>query len=573
MPYLPSARRAICGFFLLALPAVGYADVRLPGIFGEHMVLQRGLKLPVWGWASPGEKVTVNFGGKTASTSTGADGTWQLELPPFPASDQPQTFTVAGKNKITFTDVLVGDVWIASGQSNMEFGIQTDENAKQAIAGAKDSSLRLFFVPWATALDPQKDIAPTPANSLNGKWQVCSPELLAANWAWNGFSAVGYYFARDLRKATGRPVGMIASFKGGTPAEAWTSLSGLKKDPALAHHVADHEKIVSEYAANQAAFPKLQQEFLAAMKEWNAKYEQPLKEAEDQWKIAADQAKAAGRPAPPKPQPPQPRPPAPKPADGGFGAPGNLFNALIAPLIPYAINGVIWYQGESNGDNLAEAVEYATLFPRMITDWREKWGEGDFPFLFVQLANFKPAPKTPSEGNWPWVREAQLKTLALPNTGMASAVDVGNPDNIHPASKFNVGQRLALAARGVAYHEKIVDSGPLYESMTVEGNSIRVKFRETGGGLKLGVPPWTPDGTTPQVSKELKGFGIAGSDQKFVWANARIDGDTVVVSSPEVASPVAVRFGWADNPGGNLYNSAGLPASPFRTDSWPAPLP
>ncbi len=386
------------------------------------------------------------------------------------------------------------------------------------------------------------------------------------------FSAIGYYFARDLHRATGRPIGVIESLKGGTPAEAWTSLSGLKKDPSLAHHVANHEKIVADFAARQAVFPKEQENFMAAMKAWNAEFEKPLREAEAKWKIEADRAKAEGRNSPPKPRPPKPRPVAPQPPDGGFSAPANLFNAFIAPLMPYAINGVIWYQGESNGDNLPEAVEYATLFPRLITDWREKWAEGDFPFLYVQLANFKPAPKTPSEGNWAWVREAQLKTLSLPKTGMASAVDVGNPDDIHPASKIDIGRRLALAARSVAYGENIVHSGPIYEAMKVEGNRIRLTFTQLGGGLEIGVPPWTPDGKKPLPSTELKGFGIAGADQKFVWATARIEGNSVVVSSPEVPSPVAVRYGWADNPGGNLYNKEGLPASPFRTDDWPAPL-
>jgi len=545
------------------------ADVRVPAIFGDHMILQRDLKLPVWGWAAPGEKVTVHFGDKTQTTTAGSDGAWKVELPPSPANAHPQEFTVTGKNTLTFTDVLVGDVWLASGQSNMEFGIQTDQDGSKTIADSKDTSLRLFFVPWSTALEPQKEMASAPPDNLNGKWQVCTPEVLAAHWAWNGFSAVGYYFARDLRKATGRPVGMIASFKGGTPAEAWVSISGLKKNPTLAHYIADHEKIVADFPARQAAFPPLQKDFMTAMQAWNSKYDKQTKEAEAQWTIAAAAARKAGQPVPPKPQPPEPRPSAPKAPDGGFGAPGNLFNALIAPLIPYAINGVIWYQGEGNGDTLAKAVEYKDLFPLLITDWREKWGEGNFPFLFVQLANFRPAPKTASEGNWPWVREAQLKTLALPNTGMASAVDVGNPDNIHPESKYPVGHRLAQAARGIVYGEKVAPSGPIYQSMKVEGNKIRLSFTHQDGGLKLGVPPWQPAGKKSVPPTKLEGFGIAGADQKFVWADAKIEGDSVVVSSAAVAHPVAVRYDWADNPAGNLYNGADLPASPFRTDSWP----
>ena len=525
----------------------------MPAIFGDHMVLQQAAKLPVWGWAAPGETVTVAFAGQKATTVAGDDGSWRVDLKPVDPSGEAAVLTVSGKNTLVFTDVLVGDVWIASGQSNMEFGLQTDSRGTNAIASANDPKIRLFFVPWATALKPQTDIRRgTPPSPLNGQWQVCRPETLRADWGWHGFSAVGYYFARDIREVTGNPVGMIATYKGGTPAESWTSVSGLEKNPALGHYVTEHEKIVDNYAAAQAAYPGRQAEFRSAQKKWKA---------------ADEKARAAGKPLP---EASAPRPP-PAP-DGGFGAPGDLFNGMVAPLIPYAIKGVIWYQGEGNANSTTQACEYATLFPRMISDWREKWDQGDFPFLYVQLPNINRAAREPSEGKWPWLRESQLKTLSLPNTGMAVTIDIGEAENLHPPDKLYVGKRLALAARHLAYDEQQVCSGPIYDSMSVEGNKIRLKFKNVGGGLKLGTPPPTAAGKTLPPPTELTGFGIAGADQKFVWARAVIDGNTVLVFTDTVSLPVAVRYDWGQNPPGDLYNQEGLPASPFRTDNWPPPL-
>jgi sialate O-acetylesterase len=252
--------------------------------------------------------------------------------------------------------------------------------------------------------------------------------------------------------------------------------------------------------------------------------------------------------------------------DAGPNFPSDLYNGMIAPLIPYAIKGVVWYQGESNGTNTALGQEYSILFPRMIEDWREKWGQGDFPFLYVQLANFGIIP----DSNFPLVREAQLKTLALPNTGMATAIDIGNPGDIHPNDKQDVGLRLALAARHVAYGENIVYSGPLYDSMTVEGDRIRIDFKNRGGGLTMSTPPWTPNGQPIPTPTELTGFEIAGDDKNFLPAQASLEGDSVVVSCDKVLLPIAVRYDWANSPTplGNLYNKEGLPASPFRTDTW-----
>jgi sialate O-acetylesterase len=528
------------------------AAVRMPAIFGDHMVLQEKSKLPVWGWASHGETITVTFKDQKQTTITAADGTWRVDLAPVDPSSEAGTLTITGRdNSLSFTDVLVGEVWIASGQSNMEFGLQTDKHGKEAIAGATDSQIRFFFVPWATALQPEPDIGPpVPPGPLNGKWIVCTPETMGANWAWHGFSAVGYYFAKEIRRSTGHSVGMIATYKGGTPAQAWTGISALAKDKTLAHYVEDHQRILDNFTEAQAAYARDKADYEVNTKKWNTD---------------ALQAKNTGQMmsanATPK---------APTQLDGGYSAPGNLFNGMVAPLIPYAIKGIIWYQGESNADKIAQALEYPTLFPRMISDWRERWGQGDFPFLFVQLPNFNALAKTPSEGIWPWLREAQLKTLSLPNTGMAVTIDIGDPATIHPTDKWYVAQRLALVARHVAYGQGLVYSGPMYDSMTVEENDIRIKFKDIGSEMTLASPP-AVDGKSPPAPTELTGFGIAGADQNFVWAKAILDGDTVVVSSDKIEHPVAVRYDWGQNPYGNLYNKQGLPTSPFRTDDWPNP--
>jgi sialate O-acetylesterase len=528
------------------------ASVRMPAIFGDHMVLQEKSKLPIWGWASHEEKITVIFKGQKQTTIAEADGTWRVDLDPVDPTSDAGILTITGRDStLSFTDVLVGDVWIASGQSNMEFGIQTDKRAKEAIAGATDSQIRFFFVPWATALQPEPDIGPpVPSSPLNGKWVVCSPETMGANWAWHGFSAVGYYFAMEIRHSTGHPVGMIAAYKGGTPAQAWTSISALEKDKTLAHYVVEHQRILDHFTEAQADYSKEKADYEVNIKRWNAE---------------AQQAKNIGQMMPASSAPKAPIQP-----DGGYSAPANLFNGMVAPLIPYAIKGIIWYQGESNADKMAQAIEYATLFPRMISDWRERWGQGNFPFLFVQLPNFNAPAKTPSEGIWPWLREAQLKTLSLPNTGMAVTIDIGDPGTIHPTDKWYVAQRLALAARHVAYGQDLVYSGPIYDSMTVEENNIRIKFKDLGSGMTLASSP-AANGEILPASTELTGFGIADANQNFVWAKAVLDGDTVVVSSDKIDHPVAVRYDWAQNPSGNLYNKQGLPASPFRTDDWTPP--
>jgi len=558
------------------------ADVRMPLIFGDHMVLQQGAKLAIWGWASPGEKVTVTFDGQTDNTVGGADGKWRVDLSPVGFSDKGQVLTVKGANTLTFQDVLVGDVWVASGQSNMEFGINGKPQYAADVDKSDDPLLRLFFVPRTTSLKPLDDMLPSPLSyegespasvaaanlpidPYRAKWVLCTPEALRKING-QGFGTVAYLFARDVRTHTGHPLGMIQSAWGGTRAEAWTSVSGLEKDPPFTHYVEARKNEGDGFDALEATYPQRMIDYYAALARWNEDVGKPWDKAKDDWRKAQAAGQELGTP---EPQPTSPQPSSVHPPDGDTNTPGNLFNAMISPLMPLAIKGVIWYQGEFNS-GYDSGREYETLFPRMISDWREKWGRGDFPFIFVQLPNYGPVDTVPSseDNGWRWVREGQLKALALPQTAMASAIDIGDPTLLHPPDKLDVALRLSLAARRLAYGKKIVASGPIYDRMKVEGDRIRVDFTNCGSGLVLGVSPYQADGKAPTTPTELTGFGIAGADGVFVWAKAVIEGDSVVVSSDKVAAPVAVRYDFEDSPQGNLYNREGLPASPFRTDGW-----
>ena len=552
------ARSFICltAFLSTATAFPLHADVKLPAIFGDHMVLQQEAKVPVWGMADAGEKVTVTVGDHTATTTTGADGKWRVDLAPFPNGMATTTMTVTGKKTLTFQDVLIGDVWLASGQSNMWLALKYAHNAKTVIPLANEPQIRLYTVPQKTALEPQSDQA--------GSWQICTPETVQE------FSGVAYFFGRELRSKLNRPIGLIGSYYGGTIIQAWSSLPSLEKDPAFAKYVAAHQKNVDAFSKMNDGYPGQLAAYEAALQAWKdaraAKTKIYFSELQS--------ARAAGQPPPAPlsfdndPRPPQP-PPAP---DGGYNGPGNLFNAMIAPLIPYGIKGALWYQGESNG---AAPFEYRNLLTNLITDWREKWGEGDFPFLIVQL------PTTGANKEWDngaFMAESQFKALALPNTGMAVTLDIGRED-LHPKDKLDVGLRLALVARHVAYGENLVYSGPTYQSMKVEGSTIRLSFNNVGGGLTTGVPPWHPENVHPAPTTQLLGFTIAGEDKNFVPADAKIDGATVIVSSPQVPAPVAVRYAWITPSAWkgvpytfdfNLYNKEGLPTPLFRTDDWPA---
>lgn len=558
----------IAGAYLLCSCPVK-ADIRMPRIFGDHMVLQQDSQLSIWGWADPGEKVVVTLAGKKGKAVAGQDGKWKVSLKPIKTKSKGQTLTIKGNNKIIYEDVLVGDVWVASGQSNMEWGINKNHYKKDVDASA-DSLLRLFFVPRNTSLDPLSDIY-MPEDTQNpewaAKWVLCTPEALRKING-QGFASAAYYFARDIRQTNGRPLGIIQSAWEGTRAEAWTSLSALKAEPKLKRYVDLYEKNVRINPEVVANYKQRKAEFDVAIKKWNNTVGKEWDEAQKEWAIEVKKAQAAGLPIPEKPKPSSPRPSDPPKPNGGNNGPTNLFNAMINPLIPLSIKGVIWYQGEFNSGGSGK--EYATLFPCLINDWRQKWGIGDFPFIYVQLPNFGPVDQKPSEEGqgWRWVREGQLKALALPNTAMAVTIDVGDPFDLHPIDKYDVGHRLALAARKLAYGEKIIASGPLYQSMTIEGDKAIIHFSNCGSGLTIASSPYTPKGEKPKNSEKLTGFCIAGEDRKFVWTDAVIDGDRVIVSSPKVLKPVAVRYGFSNSPVCNLYNKELLPASPFRTDNW-----
>jgi len=485
------------------------ADVKLPAVISDNMVLQKGTQVPIWGTAEPGERVTVTMGEQQVKTTADSEGRWIIKFEPLDV-DEPFEITVAGNNTITLHNVLVGEVWVCSGQSNMQWPVSLAANAEKEIAESDYPMVRLYTV--------KRTVAEQPLQDTEGNWAACSPEAVKS------FSAVGYFFGRYLHKELDTPVGLIHSSWGGTPAEAWTSLSTLEQGPEFKPILDRWEQILANYPQEQE------------------KYQQLLA----QWEQEVENAKKEGKPEPRKPQPPV--------GPNHPHRPAGLYNGMIAPLIPYAIKGVIWYQGESNA---SRAYQYRKLFPAMIHNWRHSWGQGDFPFLFVQLANFMETQPQPSESAWAELQEAQLMTLALPKTAMAVAIDIGEAKDIHPKNKQDVGHRLGLAALASTYGHDVVYSGPIYESMTVENDKVRLRFRHIDGGL------------VSQNGEQLKGFAIAGPDQKFVWGEAKIDGDTVVVWSDQVQQPVAVRYAWADNPVCNLYNKAGLPASPFRTDDWP----
>lgn len=500
------------------------ADVRLSGLFSDNMVLQQGMKIPVWGRANPGEKITVSLGGQMQTTTADDNGKWRITLDPLEYGG-PFEMTVTGNNQIVVSNVLVGEVWVCSGQSNMQWPVQSSANAQQEIAQANYPNIRFLTVPRKPSLLPQEDVTPN--------WVECSPETVP------GFTAVGYFFGRDLHKELNVPIGLINSSWGGTVAEAWTSLEKLSQYP-------ETKPIVDRFNAELAKYPDLKERFAEYHSEFNKTMSEWYRQRAE-WQKAVEQAKAEGKQPPAAPPYPQ--------LPGSQNTASALYNGMIVPLCPFAIRGAIWYQGEGNA---GRAYQYRTLLPAMIECWREAWNQGDFPFLVVQLANYMAVQTDPNEASaWAELREAQAMVLSKPNTGLAVTIDIGEADDIHPKNKQDVGWRLAAWALANTYGRDIVYSGPLYDSMSVEDGKIRLHFKHVGSGL------------IAKDEEGLKGFVIAGEDRKFVWANATIDGDTVVVSSPEVAAPVAVRYAWANNPVCNLYNKEGFPASPFRTDTWP----
>jgi len=515
---MPRKALAVVSVFLTIglFGSVTLAEVRPHALFSDNMVVQQGVPINVWGTAKAGERISVKLGRQEASAATDDKGNWSVKLDAMKPGE-PMTLTIAGENTVTFKNVAVGEVWVASGQSNMQWPVRASTNAEKEIAEADHPGIRLFTVPRVVAGKPQTDV--------QGSWVVCSPQTVG------DFSAVAYFFGRDLHKAIKVPVGVINTSWGGTPAEAWTSMAVLESEPGL-------KSIVDSWDARFKKYP-------AAVEAHIAAYGKAVRE----WLKSADSAEVAGRPIASPPKLDFPGDPRTSPH-----RPAGLYNAMLHPLLPFGIKGAIWYQGESNA---GRALQYRTLFAAMIRNWRKDWGLGDFPFLFVQLAPYQREPANPPPGTWPELREAQLLTmLNVPNTAMAVITDVGEEKDIHPKAKQPVGARLALAARALGYGEKIEYSGPIYKEMKRDGSRIVLSFTHLGGGLVAKGGP-------------LKGFTIAGSDQKFVDAQAEIAGDTVVVSSPEVAEPVAVRYGWTNCPVLNLWNKADLPATPFRTDDFP----
>jgi sialate O-acetylesterase len=612
------------------------------------MVLQRDTKLTIWGWAAVGEKVSIRFNNKTYSSITGADSTWTVTLAALKAGG-PYDMEITGSNRLLIKNILIGDVWVCSGQSNMELPMErVKEKYPAVIAQSANSAIRQFNV--ATTYDFQK----ARKDLESGSWQMADPQTVLQ------FTAVGYFFAKTLYEKYHVPIGLIKASVGGSPAEAWLNEDALKAFP-------QHLQVLMKYkragfmdsirnkdrqvrdnwyqtiwqqdkglhdtkpwydpgmntsdwktmpvpgfwdehglkGVNGVVWFRKDIDVPASMTGKPAKlllgrivdqdsvfvngrfagtigyqypprrYELPagmlhpgkntivvrvinnagrggfitdkpyrLTVGDETIDLTGDWQFALGATAPPL-------------QSGTFFQymPAGLYNAMVSPMLPYRIKGVIWYQGESNA---GRAIEYRTLFPAVINTWRRQWRQGNFPFLFVQLANFMEAKDQPGESGWAMTREAQLKTLSLPNTGMAVISDIGEWNDIHPLNKEDVGKRLALWAEKLAYgDQRVVYSGPLYQSMKVQGNKIILQFTNTGSGLMA------------KGNKELKYFAIAGADKKFVWANAAIEGNRVIVWSDLVPQPVAVRYAWADNPeGANLYNRENLPASPFRTDNW-----
>lgn len=488
------------GALAVALGCCAHAEIKLPYLIADHMVVQRGLPVHIWGRAEPGEAVAVEFRGTERRAVTDSLGRWSVFLPSGEAGG-PFRMTIRGSNTITLEDVLVGEVWVASGQSNMEWPLAGAANAQAEIAAAAHPRIRLVRA--------MHKISEYPVGDLVGQmWRECSTGSAA------DFSAVAYHFGVLLQEHLGVPIGLIQTAWGGTPLEAWTSLGAISRDPALMPVIAQWNSRMQHHALALLAYDR----------------------AAKDWEKAAVLLKAEHKPLPPPPEKPL--------GPAGPGRPGGLFNAMVAPITPLAIRGVIWYQGEANA-TAARAPLYGRLFQTMIQDWRQAWDLGDFPFLFVQLANYNSPDKA-----WPELREGQRQALALRNTAMAVTIDIGEAENIHPLDKKTVGERLSLAARALAYGADVEYSGPTPRQVTAEPGALRVWFEHAAGLAARGG--------------ELQGFEIAGADNKFVPALARIEGDTVVVRSDGVEWPARLRYGWDDNPHCNLFNGAGLPASPFR---------
>lgn len=632
-------------------PHPGAPRLRLSRLVGDGMVMQREARVPVWGWGAPGAAVTVTFDGRAYPARAGADGAWQVTLPPMPAGGPHAMTVAAGGERVAVRDILVGDVWVCSGQSNMEWVVQDAHNGAQEVAAARDPRIRHFKVPTSWAWAPSDTLA-------GGAWERADPEHVGH------FTAVGYFFARDLRKSVDVPIGLLHTSWGGSRIEPWMSREALGLDaaavarlraderayaqrvrdtlrahiggdpPAVDAGLVDGRALWADPALDDAGWATIQ-----APAPWESQGYAGMDGVawyRTAFDLTADEARAGVRlglgrvddsdvsyvngrevgrttnawtqarvyAVPPEALRAGRNVVAVRVEDTGGGGgvagdPGELFvdaggvrrslagawkfrvgavsgggmtpdgqhinkvptllyNQMVHPALPYPVKGVLWYQGESNADRYEDAVAYRPLFAGMIRDWRRRWNAPGLPFLWVQLANYMAADSVPAErSNWAALRESQTAALALPHTAQAVIIDLGEADDIHPKNKQDVGARLALAARRVAYGQAVEFSGPTYRRHTVEGGRVTVEFDHAGGLVARGA------------RGAVGGFAVAGADRRFVWADARVEGGRVVLSSARVPNPVAVRYAWGDNPDrADLYNAAGLPAGPFRTDDW-----
>lgn len=492
------------------------AEIKMPAIFGSHMVLQREQKNPVWGWAAPGEKIHVEIASQSILTSPDKTGKWKVTLAPI-ESVGPHTLTVTSDKsdqKLVFEDVLIGEVWICSGQSNMAWNVGNSDDADLETLAAKYPHIRLISVPQVGTQAPQDD--------FKGNWQPCTPESV------RDFSAVGYFFGRQLHQTLDVPIGLIDNAWGGSAAEAWVRRDLMEEDERFA-------ELMQKWKDTEAGYD---------FKAQQLRYETAI----EVWKTKTIAARNAGKPVPNRPRPP-------RNVLAGQHRPGNLYNGVLRPTIGYGIRGVIWYQGESNA---GRAYQYRDLFPKMITHWREEWQQGDFPFYWVQLADYKAESPIPQPSDWAELREAQTMSLKLPNTGQAVIYDLGEADDIHPKNKQIVAKRLARWALAKDYGIEIAYRSPEYKSMEIVDDAIVVTFDHVGRGLD------TFD------TREIKGFAIAGDDRQWQWANTKIiSKNQVKVWTTDIPQPTAVRYAWANNPVANLQSQEGLPATPFRSDDDP----
>lgn len=498
---------------IILFSSVVIADVKLASLFTDNMVLQRNRAIHVWGVAEPGEVICLRLNSQKLTTTADDNGDWKISLSPM-AAGGPFEFIVEGMNKITLKNVMIGEVWICSGQSNMEFPLNKSKGGNEEISEAKYDMIRVFIVKHHVADDPQ--------NFCEGEWKICSQNTISQ------FSGVAYFFGKNLLKELNVPIGLIQTTWGGSPAEAWMSEEVLKSDE-------DFIPILTNWDNKMKDYPSLLDEF-----------NRNEKRLIDEWKY--DSLIAANKRMAP------PRKPSKPDGPGTRNQPAGLFNGMIYPLHPFSFQGVIWYQGEANA---GRAHQYRKLFPALIKNWRELWNEGDFPFLYVQLPNLNRQPE-PSNSGWAELRESQLMTLSLPNTGMAVTIDIGDPMDLHPSNKKDVGIRLSLIALNKVYSKpEIICSGPIYSKSSKDGNKFLIEFSHSANGLK------SKDGNT------LRGFKITGDGKIFLDAHAEIKDNIVIVWNDSISNPISVRYAWADNLDCNLVNSADLPASPFRTDDWP----